>query len=227
MNFDKEYKSRIFFFFFFFGGGGGGGWGVQVTGGGRVTNLQTQEPWEYRTHYQDLFVITVKYYDTIPQGMQVIEWTWNYIWNHQGKITHKVCRWELSFLYPTHHQDVFYITVKYHDNKPKDFQVMERTRNCIWNSQGKITQKGESMKARVAILVRHTSSWPVLHNCEVSWLYSKGYSVKEGTRICIKKHLRGDNSNSIKARALIFVRDNRHDLVYITVKYHQNIPNSF
>ena len=32
------------------------------------------------------------------------------------------------------------------------------------------------MRARVVVLVRDTSSWPVLHNCEVSWLYSKGYS---------------------------------------------------
>ena len=33
----------------------------------------------------------------------------------------------VAFLYPTHHQDVFYITVKYHDNIPKGFQVMEQT----------------------------------------------------------------------------------------------------
>ena len=38
---------------------------------------------------------------------------------------------ELSLFYPTHCQDVFYKTVKYHDNITKGFQVMERTRNCI------------------------------------------------------------------------------------------------
>ena len=38
---------------------------------------------------------------------------------------------ELSFLYATHCQDLFNITVKYHDNIPKGFQVIERTRNCI------------------------------------------------------------------------------------------------
>ena len=51
--------------------------------------------------------------------------------NHQGEIFQKVCKRELSFLYSTHYQDVFYITVKYHDIIPKGFQVMERTRNCI------------------------------------------------------------------------------------------------
>ena len=34
-------------------------------------------------------------------------------------------------LYATHRQDLFYITVKYHDNIPKGFQVKERTRNRI------------------------------------------------------------------------------------------------
>ena len=38
---------------------------------------------------------------------------------------------ELSFLYTTHRQDLFYITVKYHDNIPKGIQVMEQTGNCI------------------------------------------------------------------------------------------------
>ena len=41
----------------------------------------------------------------------------------------------------------------------------------------------------------------------------KSIQVTEQTQICIKKHQRGDNSKSIIARALIFVRD--------TVKYHQ------
>ena len=55
----------------------------------------------------------------------------------------------------------------------------------------------------------------------------KGIQVIQRTRNCIKKHLRGDNSKCIKARALILYAINRHDLFYITVKYHQTIPNSF
>ena len=34
---------------------------------------------------------------------------------------------ELSFLYVTHRHDLFYITVKYHDNILKGIQVMVRT----------------------------------------------------------------------------------------------------
>ena len=56
-------------------------------------------------------------------------------------------------LLATYHQDLFYITMKYHDYIPKHIQVTERT------------------------------------------------------GICIKKHQWGDNSKSIKGKALIFVRD--------------------
>ena len=52
----------------------------------------------------------------------------------------------------------------------------------------------------------------------------KGIQVTEETQICIKKHQRGNNSKSIKARALNFCLGHRHDRFYITVKYHQNIP---
>ena len=47
------------------------------------------------------------------------------------KRAQKVLKRELSFLYATHRQDVFYITVKYHHNIPNDFQVIERTRKCL------------------------------------------------------------------------------------------------
>ena len=41
-------------------------------------------------------------------------------------------------------------------------------RHCSFNNQGKITQ---SIKMRVVILVRDTSSWPVLHNCQVTCIF--------------------------------------------------------
>ena len=40
-----------------------------------------------------------------------------------------------------------------------------------------------------------------------------------------KQHQRGDNSKGIKVRALILYATHRHNQFYITVKYHQNIPN--
>ena len=66
----------------------------------------------------------------------------------------------------------------------------------------------------------------------------KGIQVTKRTRICIKKHQRGDNSKSFNVRALNFASDTLsgpelsnlqvthcQDLFYIAVKYHQNIPN--
>ena len=122
---------------------------------------QQELPFLYATHHHDLFNIIIKYHRNIPNGFQVKERTQNCIWNNQREITTKVWRGELSFLYATNRHDLFYITVKYHDYIPNGFQVMERTQICTWNHQ--------------VILVRDTSSWPVLHNCEVSWLYSKGH----------------------------------------------------
>ena len=120
------------------------------------------------------FYIAVKYHHNSPYGFQVIEWTGNCIWNHQGEITQKVWKWELSFLYVTHYHDLFYVTVKYHGYIPKGIQVTERTRICIKKHQRGDNSK--SIKARALIFVRDTLSWPVLHNCDVSSKYSKWYS---------------------------------------------------
>ena len=43
----------------------------------------------------------------------------------KGEITQKVIKQELSFLYTTHCHDLFYITVKYHQNIPNSNQVIE------------------------------------------------------------------------------------------------------
>ena len=77
-------------------------------------------------------------------------------------------------MYATHCHDLFYITVKYHDYIPKGIQVTERTRKLqLKPSRG---NNSESMTGRVVILVRDTSSWPVLQNCKVSSKYSERYS---------------------------------------------------
>ena len=65
----------------------------------------------------------------------------------------------------------------------------------------------ESMKARDAILVCDTSSWPVLHNYEVSWLYSKQFSSSGADTKLHLKPSRGNNSESMKARVVILVWD--------------------
>ena len=111
----------------------------------------------------------------------------------------------LSFLYATHCHDLFYITeVSWLYSKGYSSYRADKTLH-LKQSRG---NNSESMKARVVILVNDTSSWPVLHNCEVSWLYSTGYS-----------------SYRVWKRKLSFSYPTHcHDLFYITVKYHDYIP---
>ena len=154
-----------------------------------------------------------------------MEWTRNCIWNHQGEITQKVWKQELSFLYGTYRHDLFYIAVKYHDYIPNNFQVMEWTPNCIWNHQGEITQK--VWKRELAFLY-------TTHRHDLFYITAKYHDyipkdiqVTERTWIRIKKHQSGDHSKNIKARALICVRDisSWPVLHILTVKYHQQISN--
>ena len=49
----------------------------------------------------------------------------------KGEITQKVLKRGLSFLYATSRHDLFYITVKYHQNITNRIQVIERTRKCL------------------------------------------------------------------------------------------------
>ena len=116
-----------------------------------------------------------------------------------------VWKGELSFLYATHRHDLFYTTVVYHDYIPKGIQVMERTGNLhLKPSRG---NNSESMKARVVIFVRDTSSWPVLHSCEVPWLYSQGYSSYRAHTKLNMEWSRGNNSKSMIARVAVLVCD--------------------
>ena len=127
----------------------------------------------YAAYCYDLFYIAVKYHDYIPKGIKVIERTRNCICNHQGEITEEVWKRELLFLYATHCHDLFYKTVKYLDYIPTVLSDGADTKLHLKPSR-EISSEG--VKARVVILIRHTSSWPVLHDCEVSRLYSKQYS---------------------------------------------------
>ena len=145
------------------------------------------------------------YHQNIPNGFQVMQRTWNCIWNHLGEITQKVWKQELSFLYATHRHDLFYNTVKYHDYIPNSFEVMERTRNCIWNHQREITQ--EVWKQELSFLYATHPHDLFYITVKYHDYIPKSIQVTGQTWICIKKHQRGDYSKSIKARALIFVRD--------------------
>ena len=129
----------------------------------------------------------------------------------------------MLFLYATHRHDLFYIAVKYHDYIENSFQVMERTRNCIWNLQGEITQK--VWKRELSFLYATHCHDLFYINVKYHDYISKGIQVTERTRICIKS-IKGEITKKVLKRGLSFLyATHRHDLFYITVKYHQNIPN--
>ena len=67
-------------------------------------------------HCHDLFCRTIWFHENNPNGIQNRE---HCSVNNQGEITQKVCKQELSFLFATHRHDLFYISVKCHDNKSK------------------------------------------------------------------------------------------------------------
>ena len=76
----------------------------------------------YATYRHDLFYITVKY-DYLPKDIQFTERTRICIKIIKMEMTQKVLKQELSFLYETHRHDMFYITVKYHQNIPNGFKL--------------------------------------------------------------------------------------------------------
>ena len=65
----------------------------------------------------------------------------------------------------------------------------------------------KSKKGRVVILVRDTSSGPVLHFCQVPSKYSKGYSSYRADTKSFSNKTKGGNSKSKKGRDVILVRD--------------------
>ena len=70
--------------------------------------------------------------------------------------------------------------------------------------------KGDNSKrkeGRVVILVRNTSSCPILQFYKVPSKYSKGYSSYNADEKSISNKTKGDNYKSKKARVVILVRD--------------------
>ena len=78
----------------------------------------------------------------------------------------KVRKAELTFLYATHSLILFHISTKYHQNIPRLFGLQSGQEINFKNKTKGDNSK--SMKARVVILVRDTSSLPVLHFYQVS-----------------------------------------------------------
>ena len=72
------------------------------------------------------------------------------------------------------------------------------------------TTKGDnakSKKGRVVILVRNTSTGPVLHFCQVPAKYPKGYCSYRADNKSISNKTKEDNSKSKKGKVVILVPD--------------------
>ena len=74
-------------------------------------------------------------------------------------------------------------------------------------------ENAKSKKGRVFILVCDTSSGPVLHFCQVTSKYSKGYSSYRADEKSISNKTKEDNTKSMKARVVILVRNMTSDPV--------------
>ena len=101
--------------------------------------------------------------------------------SNKEEITQKVLKRRLSFLYATHRHDLFYITVKYHQNIPNGIQVFERS---IMFTDGRTPDSslyppnhsvGDKNVIGVRVLVLCTSSDDDLYLFKVSFTYSQWY----------------------------------------------------
>ena len=130
---------------------------------------------------------------------------------------------ELSFLCPTFHLVLFYISTKYHTNIPKGLWLTEPTRNQ-WIITVKYN-KGRSKRGTVVILVRNTSH-PVLHFYQVPSKYSKGCSSYRADTNLFQIKQRVITPKVRRPELSILYATCHLVLIYISTKYHQNIPRS-
>ena len=83
----------------------------------------------------------MKFHLTSFNGCQLTEGTRNSIANDQRKITPKISKAELWFLFMTHRFIVLYNCINFHLNTLNGCQLTERTRNSITNEHREITPK--------------------------------------------------------------------------------------
>ena len=174
----------------------------------------------YTAHRLVLFYISSKYHRTIPKGIRVTERTQNLFQIKQRVITPKVRKAELSFLYATRRLVLFYIPSKYHRNIPKGYlSYRADTKSFSNKTKG---DNSKSKKGKVVILVRDTSSGPVLHFFHRN--IPKGIRVTERTQNLFQIKQRVITPKVRKAELSFLYATRRLVLFYISTKYHQNIP---
>ena len=80
----------------------------------------------YLTSHLVLFYISTKYHKYIPKGIRVTGRTRNLVQIKQRKITPKVRKAEMSFMYAICHLILFYVATKYHKNIPKGIYLQSQ-----------------------------------------------------------------------------------------------------
>ena len=144
------------------------------------------------------------------QGIRVTERTYT----QKGKINPKVRKPESSFLYPTCHLALFYISAKYHQNIPKGIRVTERAQNQIHTRRG-------SKKARVIILVPETSLILFYISTKYHQNIPKGIRVTERTRNQFQTTNQREITPKVRKPELSFLYASHHlILFYISTMYH-------
>ena len=120
------------------------------------------------THHLILFCISTKYHQNIVKGIQITEWTRNETQTHEGEITPKVRKPELSFLYATIIGLVlhFYqVSSKY----AKGYSFYKADRKS--NSNTRRGDNSKSKKPKVGILV-----------CTIK-IFQRVFQLKSGHKI--------------------------------------------
>ena len=131
-----------------------------------------------------------------------------------------VWTWRLPyFLYTTHCHDLFYKTIQFHENNPDGIQNRE---HCSFNNQGKLTQKVCKHELSFLYATHRHGLFYITIKCHDN--KANGIQVTEQTQNGICNNQGGITQKVWKQELSSLSGIHCHDLLYITVKYHDYIP---
>ena len=134
---------------------------------------------------------------------------WNVVWSCSSlhQVPSKIFQKSLRLTKRTLNRCI--ISIKYNKGRFRRIFDLQSGHEINGLSLSNVT-KGDNAKikkGRVFILIRNTSSGPVLHFCQVPSKYSKGYSSYRVDEKSISNKTKGGYSKSMKARVVILVHD--------------------
>ena len=150
------------------------------------------------------------------------------VWKNKRGITWKKRRGTIIVV-PTHHLDLIHIPTKLHEDIPKGYWVMARTRMFGKNNRRGITwklRKGEQS------FMWDTSSWPYTYSYKSAWRYPE-WLLSCGAYKSVDRHTvgkinkRGITCKIRKKEQSFLCVSHRHDLVHIPIKLYEDIPYGY